>query len=294
MPQKLSHYSSLWQLWNDSLHCGEWTGPRRPIFRSQLPYLQLGPFGHPNHQNRQMDTAVCWWCSYNHHRKRLLRNPWKIEEHHELHRRHVQLGKKPSLEFGIEKFQLLDISRKLTPHQLSPKKKVPLPWHTLVLSNQCIPSKEMAKFLGVIIDNKLDWKEQCTAALAKGQDWLIQFSRLARTIQGINTKYTWQLYLSIAVPYMLYAADIFLTPQQNVGKPTKDSCNNQAIVNKLTSVQRWATIMITGAMKTTATDILKVMANLMLFYLLVNSVVQVSLTQGQKGHVTRVTPSQLT
>jgi Reverse transcriptase (RNA-dependent DNA polymerase) len=43
--------------------------------------------------------------------------------------------------FGIEKFQLLDISRKLIPHQLNPKKKIPVPRHALILGDQHIPSK---------------------------------------------------------------------------------------------------------------------------------------------------------
>jgi hypothetical protein len=121
----------------------------------------------------------------------------------------------------------------------------------------------------VIVDNKLNWKGQCTASLAKGQDWIIQFSRLAQASQGINAKYTWQLYLSIAVPCMLYATDIFLTPQHNVGKQAKDNRNNCAIINKLASIQRKAAIMIMGAMKTTATDVIETMANLIPFHLLV-------------------------
>ena len=82
-------------------------------------------------------------------------------------------------EFSIDKFQLLDISRKLIPHQLNPKKKIQIPQHTLTLGNQCIPSKGITKFLEVIVDNKLNRKGQCVATLTKGQDWLIQFRRLA-------------------------------------------------------------------------------------------------------------------
>jgi hypothetical protein len=179
-------------------------------------------------------------------------------------------AKDHNCEFGIEKFQLLDITKRLVPHPLNPRKRIPMPRRALILGNQRIPSKETAKFLGVIVDNKLNWKGQCAASLAKGQDWLIQFGRLARTSRGINARYIWQLYLSIAVPRMLYAADIFLTPQQNVGKRTKDGRAKQAIVNKLASIQRRAALMITGAMKTTATDIVEVMANLIPFNLLVD------------------------
>jgi hypothetical protein len=116
-------------------------------------------------------------------------------------------AKNHNCEFGIEKFQLLDISRRLIPHQLNPRKRIPIPRRALIPGEQCILSKETAKFLGVIVDNKLNWKGQCAAALAKGQDWLIQFGRLARTIQGINTRYTRQLFLSITVPCMLYVTN---------------------------------------------------------------------------------------
>jgi hypothetical protein len=75
-------------------------------------------------------------------------------------------------------------------------------------------------------------------ALAKGQDWLIQFGRIAHSSQGTNARYIQQLYLSIVVPQMLYAADIFLTPQQNVGKRTKEGHTKQAIVTKLALIQR--------------------------------------------------------
>ena len=51
-------------------------------------------------------------------------------------------------------------------------------------------------------------------ALAKAQDWLLRFSRIAKTIKGVHAKYFQQLYLSTAIPHILYAANIFLTPQE--------------------------------------------------------------------------------
>jgi hypothetical protein len=173
--------------------------------------------------------------------------------------------------FGVEKFQLLDAAKRMVPHILNPKKRVPIPRRALILGNQRIPSAETAKFLGVIVDNKLSWKGQCAAALAKGQEWLIQFGRLARASRGVAAKYIWKLYLSIAVPRMLYAADIFLTARCKVGK-RQDGKTSQGVVNKLASIQRRAAIMITGAMRTTPTDILDVMANLLPFHLLIDKI----------------------
>jgi hypothetical protein len=173
-------------------------------------------------------------------------------------------------EFRVKKFQLLDISKKIIPHALNPRKCIPLPRRILTLNNVHIPSKETAKFLGVIVNNKMNWKGQSAMALMKGQDWIIQFSRIARASHGITARYVQQLYLSIAIPQMLYTADIFLTPQKKTNQKPKNGKPNQAFVNKLAMIQRNAAIMITGAMRTTATDILDIMANLLPIHLLID------------------------
>ena len=87
-------------------------------------------------------------------------------------------AKTHNCEFGIEKFQLLDISRKMIPHTLDPKKRILLPQRTLMLGNHHIPSADTAKFLGIVVDNKLNWKAQGATALEKGQSWIIQFARM--------------------------------------------------------------------------------------------------------------------
>ena len=155
-------------------------------------------------------------------------------------------------EFGIDKFQLLDLTKKLAPHPFNLKKRIPIPQQTLILGNQRIPSKDTAKFLGVIVDNKLTWKAQGAAALAKGQDLLSKFKRIA-TMKGTHAKYFRQLYISIAIPRILYAADIFLTPQRNVGKQSNgDTLYQQVIINELATIRRRVAILITGALSSTA------------------------------------------
>ena len=82
---------------------------------------------------------------------------------------------KHNCEFGIEKVQLVDFSRRLIPNPINPRKKIPIGRPSLHLSTQVIKSQGSVKFLGVIVDNSLRWKEQNAAALAKGQDWVLQF-----------------------------------------------------------------------------------------------------------------------
>ena len=85
-----------------------------------------------------------------------------VETHKKLYSIMNQTGgvfewvKAHNCKFSIEKFQLLDITRKHVLHPINPKKRIPMPHQALMLGNQWIPSKETAKFLGVIQQTKLE------------------------------------------------------------------------------------------------------------------------------------------
>ncbi len=70
-------------------------------------------------------------------------------------------------------------------------------------------------------------------------------------------------YIFIAIPRILYAADVFLNPQRRMKKKRKDGKSSIRTVNCLASIQRKAAILITGAMHTTAADVLDIHANLL-------------------------------
>ncbi|TFK16958.1 hypothetical protein FA15DRAFT_605988, partial [Coprinopsis marcescibilis] len=89
---------------------------------------------------------------------------------------------------------------------------VQTPRPDLRIGDHVIKSQPTALFLGVTIDNTLRWKEQAIAAAVKGLKWLQQFSQLSRPSRGVSFSHMRHLYLAIAVPRMLYAADVFLTP----------------------------------------------------------------------------------
>ena len=88
--------------------------------------------------------------------------------------------------FGIKKFQLLDFTKKMTPHPFIRKKRIPTLQMALKLGNHRIPSKDTAKFLRVILDSKLNWKSHGAATLAKGQDWLFKLGCLSKTYKGTH------------------------------------------------------------------------------------------------------------
>ena len=118
----------------------------------------------------------------------------------------------------------------------------------------------------MILDQELRWKDQVNCAFTKGTKWVTQYQRLARVSGSVSAKYMRRFYLAVAVPRMLYAADVFLIPQ------TKHSAGMRGYIRKLTRVQRQAALHITGAMRTSPTDSLDVHADLLLFQLLVEKV----------------------
>jgi ribonuclease HI len=77
------------------------------------------------------------------------------------------------------------------------------------------------------------------------------------------------LYLAVAVPRMLYAADVFLTPQTRDHGNRLAQKSGRVVIKKLSAVQRRAAINVTGGMSTTANDALDVLADLLPFHLLI-------------------------
>ncbi|KAG9220041.1 hypothetical protein CCMSSC00406_0007901 [Pleurotus cornucopiae] len=152
------------------------------------------------------------------------------------------------------------------------KKTTPLARRDLVLGAYRVVSSEQVRFLGIWLDRELRWNQQGAAALAKGRDWISRFVRLARPSFGITAKYAGQLYKSIAVPRILYGAEIYLTPPKRQATERQKARGirvQRTIVGRLASAQRKAMLMVTGGMSTTATDVLEVLTGFLPFHLVV-------------------------
>ena len=146
--------------------------------------------------------------------------------------------------FEFSKLALIDFA-----HRNSKKIRPPL-----TLPNTSLSPSANTKYLGVYLNQHLDWGTQRNYAVEKGTKWTAQIRRAAAPSWGLTPKHARQLYISVAIPRILYAVDVWgirLKRNSTTHTGIISECNN-----KLISVQRAGTIAITGGLRTSPTDTL--------------------------------------
>ncbi|KAJ6492786.1 hypothetical protein C8R47DRAFT_956458, partial [Mycena vitilis] len=178
-------------------------------------------------------------------------------------------GETHNSEFGEAKDQGCHFSQRrvLQARPFQPSIWVPEPRPALILRGKRVKMESAVKLVGIWIDEKLTFKEQAAAALAKGQAWLVQFRRLARVSGGVGATYIRQLYLAICIPRMFYGAEVWLVPMYQRKRGANRVQDGRAIVKKLASIQLRAARMILGGMVSSPGDMLDAHADLMPMHL---------------------------
>jgi hypothetical protein len=129
----------------------------------------------------------------------------------------------------------------------------------LTLLHGTIQPTASTKYLGVTFDQHLKWTTQHAQVIDKGLRWASQIRRAARPTWGITPKYAHRLYISVALPKVLYAADIWCTlPQDAEAGPRKRRSTN--VIKKIITIQRAGTLAITGGLRTSPTNLLNACA----------------------------------
>ncbi len=127
------------------------------------------------------------------------------------------------------------------------------------------------RFLGLLVDHQLRFKQHVALAYSKGSRWVAQLRRLATARNGLTLAVVRRLYLAVVVPSMLYAADTFLTPVRTL-QGQKRQHGSVGHIRRLAMVQRQALLAMTGALRSTATDVMEAHADLLPFDLLVDRI----------------------
>ena len=132
----------------------------------------------------------------------------------------------------------------------------------LTLPHRIIEPSDSTKYLGVIVDRHLNWKAQQSYAVEKGAKWAAQIRRLARPSWGITPKHAKRLYISVALPRILYALDVWCIPTDDPISGPK-ATGSSRVTKQITSVQRAGALAITGGLRTSPTDVLDACAFLL-------------------------------
>src|SRR6266850_4038723 len=171
---------------------------------------------------------------------------------------HLKLAKMMTKENGVAKWSkehnspleysklaLIDFA-----HHSNPRKPNPLQ----LLLREVKPSNS-ARYLGVIFDHNLNWKAQHVHTVKKGAKWAAQIRRITRSSWGITPKYTRCLFISVALPRIQYAVDLWCTPVDKTHARPKGR-GLAKVTKQITIIQRAAALAITGGLKTSLNDTL--------------------------------------
>ena len=118
------------------------------------------------------------------------------------------------------------------------------------------------KFLSVILNDKLWFQKHAAYALRKGERWISQIKRLSKVTKEMHGAHARRLYYSVTIPSMLYAVDVWC-PQPANSLNSRRKGGMRAAIQKMETVQRKATLLVTGALRTTPSDLLFAHANML-------------------------------
>jgi len=161
----------------------------------------------------------------------------------------IDWAKAHNSSFELMKLALIDFA-----HQNKKVKR-----KSLELQGVDIKPAGSTRYLGVMLDQNLNWKEQEANAAKKGAMWTAQIRRAARSEWGLTPKHAKRLYTSIAIPRTFYAVDMWCSPPLHLG--------SKHTTNKLRSTQHTGTMAITGGLRTMPTDLLNIHANTFLTHI---------------------------
>ena len=154
--------------------------------------------------------------------------------------------------YELHKSGALAATRRKIVDPNNPRKRIVQPPITIKLSNEHhITTSPLQKYLGVVVDRELRFREQAGVAIGKGAKWASQTGRLAKIAKGMKRGLAKQIYYGAAVASMLYVVDVWGVPSIRRGEGM-----SVGTIKKLEGTQRKAAIQATGGLRTTPTDLL--------------------------------------
>jgi hypothetical protein len=144
---------------------------------------------------------------------------------------------------------------KLAVLHCTPRKVADDSYPVLQLRDAVITRVAEYKYLGILVNQHLNWKSQLAHSVAKAKAWLLQVRRYTRPSTGLSAVYMCHLYISVAIPKITYGLEAwYMPPFLPEGKRVRRG--NVKALTELSKLQQIATLSISGALHSTATDLL--------------------------------------
>ena len=114
--------------------------------------------------------------------------------------------------FETSKMVIVGFSHRWKTDPLRPGKTIPEPWPDFLLRDATINPSSLHKYLGIVFDQELRWKEQAEHATGAVAKWTLCFRRLTKPAFGIRARFMRQLYCAVAILRFMYAVDVWYAP----------------------------------------------------------------------------------
>ncbi len=163
--------------------------------------------------------------------------------------------------FDIAKYQLVHHTRRTD--------SVADQNRTMIVAGHMIKPRESAKYLGMHIDQCLNFKEHIEYAVGKGVKAAVALTQLANTKIDMPHKFVHRLFIGLVAPRMEYALPVWYNPMKE-GEGRRSGA--VGIACKLSKPQHLACKVMAGGLRSTSTDALDYHANVLPTHLHLNLV----------------------